>query len=316
MLILNLSVISRITSIRPAIRNYKNKWNVILSMEKTMLYLLSFLFLGHFSLAQETEKKEAISDPDSSGVVKNVLLPTSTPILLFNESGKEEEAIKKKRKKKKKDIYFGLKTKKRVIRQDLGDKTQTQFFHYTTRTQKVDPYIRDIYWFDRKARMIRTKGFDPSQGFLLHGPYEKRMGDVVTETGMFYYGTKHGRWMSFDGKNLLLDKTHFYEGWPKASRVTYYNREEQQIEKLTPIEYDLKEGNFYHFYENGQVAVLGEFKYGEKVGLWTEYWNGTSEKIVRKREIQYQEQPFTKGFRPYIKAEWDKEGNLIYRRDI
>ena len=38
-------------------------------------------------------------------------------------------------------------------------------------------------------------------------------------------------------------------------------------------------------------------------------------KTVRKREIQYQEKPFTKDFTPYIRAEWDKEGNLIYRKE-
>lgn len=277
-------------------------------IQKTSLFLVFFLLLSQFLLAQKDEK----TDPDSSGVVKNVLLPTSTPILLFT-APEDRDENKKKKKKKKKNFYLGERTKKSYIRQTFRDKTQTQYFHYTRSNQEVDPYIRDIYWFDRKSRVIRTKGFDPSRGYLLHGPYEKRLEDHVVESGMFYYGTKHGRWMKFNEKNVLLDKSYFSEGWPKASRVTYYNRAEQKIEKVTPIEYDLEEGNFYHFYENGQVAVMGEFKYGEKVGLWTEYWNNTGDKVIRKREIQYQEKPFTKDFRPYIKSEWDKEGNLVYR---
>ena len=69
------------------------------------------------------------------------------------------------------------------------------------------------------------------------------------------------------------------------------------------------------FHEDGRVAVVGEYKFGEKVGLWTEYWNETGDQTIRKREIQYQEKPFSKNFRPYIRAEWDRDGNLIYRRD-
>lgn len=280
--------------------------------EKKVLFLLPFLFLSQLILAQEEEE----TDPDSSGVVDNVLLPTSTPILLFTAVDDEENVKKKeKKKKKRKNFYFGEKTRRSLIKQNFRDQSEIQSFHYTQRTQEVDPYIRDIYWFDRKDRLIRTKGFDPSKGYLLHGPYEKRIDDILAESGMFYYGTKHGRWMTYNAKNILLDKSNYYEGWPKASRVTYYNRAEQQIEKLTPVEYDLAEGNFYHFYENGQVAVLGEYKYGEKVGLWTEYWGNTGDKLIRKREIQYQENPFTKDFRPFIRAEWDKEGNLVYRKD-
>jgi antitoxin component YwqK of YwqJK toxin-antitoxin module len=284
-------------------------------------YVLSFLLISQIALGQEenkTDQDSLKSDPDSSGVVSNALRPTSTPILLFTALEDEEKAKKekkKKTKKKKKNIYFGERTQRSAIKQSFRDQLQTQYFHYTQRNQQVDPYIRDIYWYDPKEKVIRTKNFDPNTGYLLHGPFEKRVDDVVVESGMFYFGTKHGRWMTFDGKNTLLDKSNYYEGWPKASKVSYYNRSEQIIEKVTPIEYDLEEGNFYHFYENGEVAVVGEYKFGEKIGLWTEYWNNTGDKTIRKREIQYQEEPFTKGFKPYIRAEWDKEGNLIYRND-
>ena len=279
-------------------------------MRKMLFYLLPILLLSQVAFAQETEK----TDPDSVGAVNNVLLPTSTPVLLFT-SVEDEEKVRKKKKKRKKNIYFGERTQRNIIKQDFRDQLISQSFHYTRRNQEVDPYIRDIHWYDTKDRMIRNKGFDPARGYLLHGPYERRVDDVVVESGMYYFGTKHGRWMSFDAKNILIDKSNFYEGWPKASRVTYYNRADQQIEKITPVEYGLEEGNFYHFHEDGQVAVTGEYKFGEKIGLWTEYWNKSGDTAVRKREIQYQEEPFSKGFRPYIRAEWDKEGNLIYRRD-
>ena len=279
---------------------------------KIFLCFLPLLLLGPLAYGQEEGKV----DPDSSGVVKNVLTPLSTPVLLFSPVEEQEKAEKKeKKKKKKKNIYFGERTRRSFIKQSFRGQTHSEYFHYTQRNQEVDPYIRDIYWYDTKEKVLRNRNFDPNRGYLLHGPYEKRLDDTVVESGMYYFGTKHGRWMIFDGNNILLDKAHYNEGWPRASRVTYYNRAEQQIEKVTPIEYDLEEGNFYHFHEDGRVAVVGEFRFGEKVGLWTEYWDETGDKTIRRREIQYQEKPFSKNFRPYIRAEWDRDGNLVYRRD-
>lgn len=276
--------------------------------------LLSIFFLGSFALAkaQSLDTTALPGDRDSSDLVLDQLLPTTAPILLFDDDKRKEEK-KKKKKKERKNFYFGEKTRTGFIRTDVKGKTQFQLFHYTSRNKQVDPYIRDVYWFDASDKVIRSSGFEPSKGNLLHGPYEKRVDDTVVETGMYYFGTKHGRWMTYNGKNVLMDKSHFNEGWPKDSRITYYNQQKQQVEKVVPVEYDLKEGYFYHFYENGQLAVKGEYHYGEKVGLWTEYWNTSGEKNIRKREIQYQEEPFTKNFSPYIKSEWNQEGTLIYR---
>jgi antitoxin component YwqK of YwqJK toxin-antitoxin module len=287
-------------------------------MMRKIFVLAAIFFISTPLWAQEkTKGPSEVNDPDSSGVVSNRLLPTNAPTLLFNEADErhKEAQKKKKKKKKKKNVFFGVKTKKSFIRQTVRDQTVFQFFHYTFERREVDPYIRDIYWIDKKDNVIRSKDFDPAKGYLLHGPYEKKNGDVVTESGMFYYGTKHGRWLKYDNKNILVDKAHYSEGWPKASRVTYYNRTDKKIEMVTPIEYELKEGNFFHFYEDGQLAVTGEFHYGEKVGLWTEYWHTKNSKIIKKREIQYQDAPYTKNFTPFIKAEWDKEGNLIYRKN-
>lgn len=282
--------------------------------------IVFLFFLGMWIMArasgQETPFPDT-TDPDSSGIVKNRLLPTSTPVLLFSDPEDEEKKKekKKKKKKKKKNIFFGEKTKKTMIRHSFRGQVTYQVFNFTFKDKQLDTYIRDIYWYDRKNKTIKNRGYHPSKGNLLHGPYEKRVGENVIETGMYYYGTKHGRWMAYDGKNILVNKTHYSEGWPKESRVTYYNRGERQIEKLIPIEYDLEEGNFYHFFQDGQIAVTGEYHFGEKVGLWTEYWKTKDDKIVKKREIQYQDEPFMKNFRPYIRAEWDQEGNLIYRND-
>lgn len=283
-------------------------------MRSTSLILFFIFAFSWNALAQKKSKKETqvTIDPDSSGVISGKLLPTTSPLLLFDEQSRKEKK-KKKKKQTKKNVYFGEKTKKGRIKQSQRDQLQLTVFQYTNNKKIIDPYIRDIYWYDQKNKMIKTKDFEPKNGVLLHGPYEKSINETVIEKGMYYYGTKHGTWMSFDNRSILMNKSHYQEGWPKDSRSTYYDGNNKEIEKLTPIEYELKEGNFYHFYQNGQAAVIGEYHYGEKVGLWTEYWDTKNTVAIRKREIQYQENPFTKYFRPYIRAEWNKEGSLIYK---
>lgn len=276
--------------------------------------LLAFLsLLSQVTLAQDIDLKPK-TDPDSSGIVDTSLLPTSMPLLLFDDS-KEKEEKKAKKKKAKKNIWFGLKTKKGYTRREIRDTQIFEFFNYTDASRTPDPYIRDIYWFDPSERTIKKEDYLVGKGYLLHGPYERVINEEVVEKGMYYYGTKHKTWMLFDSKNVLQDKNHFTEGWPRESRIKYHNHTTNVIEEIIPVQYSLEEGNYYYFYEDSQVAVTGEYEFGEKVGLWTEYWDNNNTKAIRKREVQYQEQAFTKKFRPYIRAEWDKDGNLVYRKD-
>ena len=282
-------------------------------MKQFFLFLLFSICLVKVGFAQKTDPDKK-ADPDSTGVVSSALLPTVAPLLLFDES-KEKEEKKEKKKKARKNIWFGVKTMKGYTRRTLRGQEYLEFFNYTDAGRNPNPYIRDVYWFDPKERAIRTEGFTQGVGYLLHGPYERLVNETVVESGMFYYGMKHKTWMVFDDQNVLQDKAHFSEGWAKESRISYYEENSKSIEKITPVQYGLEEGNFFHFYPNQQIAVTGEYKFGEKVGVWTEYWDTKNTKAIRKREIQYQEEPYTKNFRPYIRAEWDKEGNLVYRKN-
>lgn len=287
----------------------------VMKYMKTSFLFVYLVFFGITATIGQENETHQNKDSDSSGLVSNRLLPSIQPLLLFDDKSKEEKK-KAGRKKIKKNIFFGERTTKGFTKQTIRNQSQYQYFHFTLQRRIVDPYIRDIYWIETKEKAIRNKGFDPSKGYLLHGPYEKVIGEHVVEKGMFYFGTKHGTWMVYDSKNILLDKGHYSEGWPKDSRVTYYQGDNKKIEKIIPVEYALFEGNFYHFYENGQIAVTGEYRFGEKIGLWTEYWDTKNTKALRKREIVYQEQPLTKNPRPFIRTEWDKDGNLIYKNDL
>lgn len=228
---------------------------------------------------------------------------------------KEEEPVNTTKKKKpKKKVFYGIKTKKGFTRKGVGDRITYELFYYLKKSEKPQTFVRDIFWYDYTRREIRkTSTFDPTKGVLLHGPYEKRVGETVVEKGIFYKGTRHGRWMRYNSRDsTLLDKDKYYHGWPKESLVSYYDpTERKRMKEMTPIEFGEKEGFYYFFHENGQLAVQGEYQWDEKVGDWTEFYaNGK-----RKKIIAYPKEPFDESVQPYVKAEWNDKGKEIYRNN-
>jgi antitoxin component YwqK of YwqJK toxin-antitoxin module len=237
-----------------------------------------------------------------------------TPVSLDFE--KEDEPINtKKQKKPKKKVFYGLKTKKGFTRKGFGNRVTYELFYYLKKPQLPTSFVRDIYYFNfARKEIMKTSSFDPSKGVLLHGPYEKRQGDMVIQKGIYYKGTKHGRWLSYNKDSVLTDKEKYYRGWPRESEVTYYDPvERKKMKEITPIEFGEKEGYYYRFYENGQVAVAGEYHWDQKVGDWTEYYPNNR----RKKIITYpaRDDAFDKNFRPYTKMEWNDKGKEIYRNN-
>jgi len=248
------------------------------------------------------------SQQDDEGIT----LTIDTPVNL--DFQKEEEPVNTRKKKKpKKKVFYGIKTKKAFTRKGSGDRVTYELFYYLKKSERPQTFVRDIYWYDYTRHEIRkTSKFDPEKGVLLHGPYEKRQGQIVLEKGIFYKGTRHGRWMKYNRDSTLVDKDRYYQGWPKESLVSYYDpHERRRMKEITPIEYGEKEGYYYYFRENGNLAVQGEYKWDEKVGDWTEYYpNGK-----RKKIISYSKEPFDKDLLPYVKAEWNEKGREIYRNN-
>jgi antitoxin component YwqK of YwqJK toxin-antitoxin module len=225
---------------------------------------------------------------------------------------KEEEPVAPKKKKVKKKVFYGIKTKKGFSRRGAGDRVVYETFYFLKKPEKPQSFVRDIYYynFDRRE-IMRTEKFDPAKGVLLHGPYEKRQGETVLQKGIFYKGTRHGRWLTYNrADSVLTNKEKYYRGWPKESLVSYYDpMERKRMKEMTPLEFGEKEGYYYFFHENGSIAVQGEYKWDQRVGDWVEYYpNGK-----RKKIIAYPKEPFDKNMVPYIKAEWNDKGKEIYR---
>lgn len=266
------------------------------------LILFTFLLIvAPVAMAQEVVEPEEELDERFT---------IDTPVTLSFDDEDEEKETKRKKKKPKKKVFYGIKTRKGFTRSGHGNRVTYETFFVLKKPQKPETFVRDIYWYDYTRREIRkTERFDPEKGVLLHGPYEKRLGDILLEKGIFYKGTKHGRWMYYNRDSTLRDKEKYFRGWPKESTVSYYGPDRQKMKEITPIEFGEKEGYYFYFFENGQIAVMGEYQWDRRIGDWTEYYPNKR----RKRIIAYPEKPFDESFRPFIRAEWNEQGKQIYR---
>ena len=239
---------------------------------------------------------------------------TQVPLTVNLEADEEEEDEKKdkKKKKQKKNVYFGLKTKKGFSRKGAGERTELELFRYLKNYEEPDPYVRDVYWYDTKRKQIRTThNITKNKALILHGPYKRITEDgEVLEQGMFYKGTKHGRWTRYDRKEILLDKEKYTHGWPRESEITFYDEEQRtKVKEVIPVEYGEEEGYYFYFHPGGRVAVEGEYQEGRKVGLWTEYYD--YEKRAKK-QIKYPDDPYDEVTKPHIAKEWNPQGQVVY----
>lgn len=264
------------------------------------ILLLTFFFTISFALFAQDD------DPFT------VNYDTPLTIDLEAEDEEQDDLLKPKKKMKRK-VFYGLKVKKGYARTGQGNRTRFDEFRYLKKPVAIDPYVRDIYWYNfKKKEIMNSRNFDPDEGVLLHGPYVKRLGEQVLEEGIFYKGMKHGRWVRYNKYDILQDKEKYYKGWPKLSKVAYYDKERKQLREIIPIQLGEKEGNYFAFYKSGKIAAKGEYQFDYKVGVWIEYYD---QRRRKKREIQYSEDPFDKQFTPYIIREWDDKGVLIYDRE-
>jgi antitoxin component YwqK of YwqJK toxin-antitoxin module len=269
-------------------------------------YFLLIICLGITPrlLAQDQESEEP----------RDERFTIDTPVILDFEEEKKEEPEKKKKKPKKK-VFYGIKTKKGFTRKGYGERVTYETFFFLKKPETPQTFVRDLYWFDYTRKEIRKTSpqtFDPKKGVLLHGPYKKTQGNVVLQQGIYFKGTRHGRWLTYSRDSVLTDKEKYFKGWPKESLVSYYDpADRKKMKEITPIEFGEKDGYYYRFYENGQMAVAGEYRWDQRVGDWTEYYPNNK----RKKIITYPKEPFDETVRPFIKIEWNEKGKEIYRNN-
>jgi len=242
------------------------------------------------------------------------IIERSQPLTIDLKEDDEEEVPEKKKKKRKKNVFYGIKTKKGYTKTGYGENTTVEIFHYLTEWVEPNPYVPEVNWYDFRRKKIRNTGtIDKKYGRILHGPYTKIRGDQLLEERIYYIGAKHGRWVRIDKNDVLIDKQKYYKGWPKESMVKYYDEDRTKLKEVVPVVYGEIEGEYYLFHENGEVAVKGQFKYGEKIGKWTEYYD-----VQRraKKQIQYKSDPYLNNYHPHVLKEWNRRGQVIYEMQL
>jgi len=245
--------------------------------------------------------------------------------------GKEEEVKEFKKKKKKKRVFYGYKTKKAFTKSGYGVRQKIEIFHYLKTWEDPDSYAKYIYWFNyEKWKIVKTRPskVDKEKGMILHGPYKILMGEQVLEKGIYYKGTKHGRWEKYTrpkdvtykgndtitivGQQLLTEKTKWYKGWPKDAQITYYDRDKKLFKEVQPFVDGELHGDYFTWYKNGKVKEYGKYKYGVKIGNWVEYHNG-KKRHFKKSVVSYPRDPFVEeGREGVLVNEWDEHGKMTF----
>jgi|GEM_PF-752389 len=234
-------------------------------------------------------------------------------LMLDADKRKKKEKERTKKRKIKKNVFFGLKTRKNFTKTGSGDRQVIEVFYTLKEYKDPNPYIRHVYWYDRNNRKITDAAIkDKEQVMILHGPYQKIAGGKVIEEGFYYIGAKHGRWEKYKGENILMDKVKYRRGFPKESVISYYDPEQKQIKEVMPKEYGVVKGEYYRYYDGGQLEIEGRYDNGVKVGRWMEYYQYRRQ---RKKETVYGKDAFDTDFQPYVVRKWDENGNVLLDKD-
>jgi len=278
------------------------------------ILFLCFCLMGNLSFAQKKKnKKNEDSAQDTLLVQTN---PNFKPTLEINPNAIELEKKKQKKKKRKKKVFYGIKTKVRYTKEFSKNRRNIIFrkVHVLKTYEKPNKYVSLVYFFDDKKKKIantQPSRYKPEMGMLLHGAYERTIDGILVDRGIFYKGTKHGRWEKYGNDMELMEKEYFYRGYPKSSEITYYDINQEKVKEVIPIHYGKKDGIYLSFFESGRIKEKGEYRDDIKVGRWYEYFD--RDRSNNKKETQYvnRNKPYEDDFEPYVLREWDENGEKL-----
>ncbi|GAB4329236.1 MAG: hypothetical protein OHK0038_03280 [Flammeovirgaceae bacterium] len=280
-------------------------------MRKIVLIgFFQFLFCFIALAQEETSDKEELTSKDERKIIE--LSENSKPTIELNPSAvKEDKEKTKTEKKRKSNVFYGIKTKKRVVKTVEGKNTTYEIFYVLREFKESNnKFADDFFYYDEKERkIVKTDKPTKDVGMPLHGTYKKLVNGEVVLNGIFYLGTRHGRWEQYNKNGRLLDKKKYYEGFARESEISYWDGAQTKIKEVIPIHFGYKDGTYLRFYESGRLAEKGIYKEDTKIGLWVEFFDKAS-KNNTKRQTKYPDDPFEKTA-PVVIKEWDENGNQI-----
>lgn len=266
-----------------------------------LIRVLVLLFAGAV-FAQE--QKPSFTAPITS------LYTDTTPNLDFLPKKKKDFKIKEK--KLPKTLFYGVKTKRGYAITGKGKGRVTELFYYIPVWKEPDPYVPTVYWYNLKKRKVMSTPIldkDKKYARLLHGPYVRKSTYELLEEGIFYVGSKHGRWERYDKNFTLIDKTKYFRGWTRESLISYYDQDRKKIQEIIPVQYGIRAGKYFRFYESGLLQEEGNYAENHRIGLWIEYYE---DRKKRKRVTEYPKDPYDTDTKPVVLKEWDANGRITF----
>jgi antitoxin component YwqK of YwqJK toxin-antitoxin module len=205
--------------------------------------------------------------------------------------------------------YEKIPIEKHYFKRGTGPRMVYIEFYTLKNSAKPSPYNRNLWWFDLKnKKIVEALSKDITTNKLLHGPYFEYYGDVLVKEGAFYMGAKHGRWEEYDRDFILTDKIYYHKGVYEESKITYYDADSLKIKEIMPMYYGKVTGDYFHFHEDGTLAIEGQYDNAVKVGKWIEYFEGGNR---RKKETQHGTDCYDKT-EAFVLREYDAKGKLLY----
>ena len=285
--------------------------------QKSFAQTDSLLISDNFPGQLITDKKPVIllnGDKKNKDVI-NSNSTTEGDAMLFLDLKKNSLSKRgNKKNKEPKGYFYGLETKRIFRKYEQGRKTVVETFYYLKDFKNPDPLVDVYYVFDIKSEKIKTlPRINDENHLVLHGPYERKENGKVVESGIYYVGTKHGRWESYHSSGVLTNKEIYYRGFPKNTKFVYYDKQKAKIKEIIPMESNYIHGHYILFYESGAIKEEGNYQYGRRVKRWMSYYDGKAKSAKGQRhvETQYTEDPFDKTKKPYTLREWDEKGKYL-----
>ncbi len=240
------------------------------------------------------------------------------PLVFIDSAASDKRVVRKKRIPKR--MFFGVMTKKAFIRKITGRKVSLETFYYVKKGLEFQPFVKDIYWFHTKKKKIFVGLISPKDrpfAKIMHGPYKKMLDGKLEEDGIFYFGSKHGRWMyeKLQGEEMVVtEKEKYYKGFPKESVFSYFDADKLKIKEVIPVRNGERDGEYCRFSETGNLLSEGQYEYGRKVGKWTDYYDNNKRKI--RRQLQYGKNWEDNEHKPCTLVEYDDKGKVIYDKAV
>lgn len=289
-------------------------------MMAKLFFLKSIIFLFIVNIIFVFDSFGQIEEnitPSKPMMVEMDSINEDAPTVELNPGALEEQSLIKKKKKKKKKIFWGIKTKRQYTRSMSKGNRVFELFFVLPEYESPNKYAPLKYYYDPKEKKIERKSTSNSKyGIPLHGSYVKIVEKDTVTTGFFYKGLLTGRWVWYGKDKTIKDKKYYYMGFPKESEISYYDSKQTKIKEVVPYQHGELNGIYQAFYESGRKKEVGSYKYGYKIGDWTEYYDALDQRgrQRRKKLTQYRNKNnvYKKDYSgPKVKYEWDEKGKVL-----